>query len=75
MQNQRGCWQIAIHLCQVNLKNLMIFQETFNRSLSENNYLHYQSEKYNSDNVLIERSEKSWNLSYDDSGYPVFNEY
>jgi hypothetical protein len=57
------------------IKSIMMFNETFNRSLSQNNYGYYSLKKYDSNDSLIEQLEKTFTLYYDDSGNPLFNKY
>jgi hypothetical protein len=57
------------------IKILIMFNETFNRSLSQNNYRFYSLEKYDSNDSLIDQVEKTVTLYYDDSGNPLFNKF
>ncbi len=57
------------------IKSLMMFNETFKRSLSQNNYRYYLLKKYDSNNNLIEQTERTFDLSYDNSGNPQFDKY
>lgn len=58
------------------LKNLFIFEETFNRSLSKNNYRKYEIKKYRDTNNYEEESTiKTWNLIYDNQGEVKFENY
>ena len=54
------------------LRHLMLFDETFNRSLSRNNYLYYKKIKYDSNNILIEKCERTYTIYYNDQGCPIF---
>lgn len=54
------------------LKKLIIFEETFNRALSKNNYSKYEKFTY-SGNILINTEIRNWNLQYDASGNINFN--
>jgi hypothetical protein len=57
------------------LKQLIIFKETFKRSLSKNNYLKYNMKLFNADNILIGSAEKTWTLNYDENGNPEFSRH
>jgi hypothetical protein len=58
------------------LKNLVIFEETFNRSLSKNNYRKYEVRNYRSVNNFEEESAiKTWSLIYDTQGEVAFDNY
>lgn len=57
------------------IKSLRMFNETFNRSLSHNNYRFYSLKRYDSNHSLIEQIEKTYTLYYDDSGNPQFDKY
>ena len=53
------------------LKNMMFFEDTFYRSLSENNYSKYEYFIYNTyydDESLAGQGYKNWSLVYDESG-------
>ncbi|MGF1638652.1 MAG: hypothetical protein ACFCUU_16355 [Cyclobacteriaceae bacterium] len=54
------------------LKHLVIFDETFHRSLSKNNYTEYVKEVYDSNNINVGQSFKKWTLTYTVNGYPSF---
>lgn len=55
------------------MRNFTIFNETFNRSLSQNNYKYHSIKKYNSKNILIFQAEIISVLFYDNSGNPQFD--
>lgn len=55
------------------LKKLVIFEETFNRALSKNNYSKYEKLTYDSNNNLINSEFRNWTLHYDGSGNVNFN--
>ncbi len=57
------------------VKNLIIFEESFYRALSQNNYSKYQMFKYENNNNLILNREDIWNFFYDDSGNIDFSKY
>lgn len=57
------------------VKNLIIFEESFYRALSQNNYSKYQMFKYENNNDLILNREDIWNFFYDDSGNIDFIKY
>lgn len=57
------------------IKSLMMFNETFNRSLSQNNYRYYLLKKYDSNHSLVEQKERTFILFYDNSGNPQFDKY
>jgi len=50
------------------LKNLIIFDETFNRSLSENNYAKHEEYTYTPDNELTWTHIRTWGFYYDEDG-------
>jgi len=50
------------------LKNLLLFEDTFYRALSENNYSKYEYFNYGYFNTLVGHEYKEWLLVYDDSG-------
>lgn len=50
------------------LKQFVIFEETFNRSLSENNFAKYTETSFDKDNESTYVYEVEWNMSYDDNG-------
>ncbi len=54
-------------------KNLIIFEETFYRSLSKNNYSKYKKEVFNAEGELIEDGYRIWELVYDENGMIQFN--
>ena len=60
-------------------KNLFIFEETFTRSLSENNYGRYEKHTYNANNggpfQLISKEGQIWDLQYDSDGNILFNTF
>ncbi|WP_299214649.1 hypothetical protein [uncultured Aquimarina sp.] len=55
------------------VKNLNIFEETFYRSLTENNYSEYEKKVFNSNNDLVSEEKKTWNFIYDDNGTILFD--
>jgi hypothetical protein len=55
------------------IKKLIIFEETFNRAISNNNYSKYEKFIYDSSNNLISSEIKNWTLQYDSSGNINFN--
>jgi hypothetical protein len=55
------------------LKKLIIFEETFNRALSNNNYSKYEKFTFDSNNNLINTEFRNWTLQYDSSGNINFN--
>lgn len=57
------------------MKKLIIFEETFNRALSKNNYSKYEKFTYDSSNNLINTEFRNWTLQYDSSGNINFNLY
>ena len=54
------------------LKKLIIFEETFNRALSKNNYSKYEKFTYFGNN-LTNTEFRNWTLKYDSSGNVNFN--
>lgn len=56
------------------LKKLLIFEETFYRALSKNNFKRYDKREYNALNELIGTSFKTWNLIYDSNGKVKFDQ-
>lgn len=54
------------------LKNLIIFEETFNRSLSKNNYKKYEIKIYDQANEIVYTSFRIWVLKYDSNGNVKF---
>ncbi len=57
------------------LKELVIFDETFYRSLSANNYKYWCAKEYNENNKLTSKKETIFNLKYDENGNVLFNSY
>ena len=55
------------------LKKLIIFEETFIRALSKNNYAKCEIFKYNGSNNLYWQETKTWDLFYDENGNVNFN--
>ncbi|MDQ2178750.1 hypothetical protein [Marinifilum sp. D714] len=53
-------------------KNLFIFKECFNRSLSTNNYIGYIKKSYDSDGYLVGTVEREWTFQYDDENYVIY---
>ncbi|WDF48218.1 hypothetical protein PQ459_07000 [Chryseobacterium sp. KACC 21268] len=47
-------------------KNLMIFDDVFNRSLSENNYRHYEKKSYNYFGQASTVAIRTWEFAYND---------
>ena len=54
------------------LKKLFIFKETFLRSLSKNNFMHYQKNQYDFENTLVAHEERNWTISHDANGDIIF---
>lgn len=50
------------------LKKLIIFEETFNRALSKNNFKRYDKITYDSNNNITWSEYSNYNLQYDNSG-------
>lgn len=57
------------------IKNLSLFEETFYRSLTNNNFRKYERKEYDVDNNLILFSFKNWTLIYDESGKVKFESH
>lgn len=57
------------------LKNLVLFEETFYRSLTNNNFRKYERKEYDADNILTNYSFKNWTLIYDAFGKVKFDSY
>lgn len=57
------------------LKKLVIFEDTYLRSLSKNNFAKYQKIGKNIDNSIISKSERTWKLNYDERGNVRFDIY
>lgn len=57
------------------LKNLSLFEETFYRSLTTNNFRKYERKEYDLDNNLTFSSFKNWTLVYDESGKVKFESH
>ena len=56
------------------LKKLIIFKETFYRSLSENNFSSYKKKVFNAyNNSLMEQEERNWDFIYDENGNIQYN--
>jgi len=56
------------------LKKLIIFKETFYRSLSENNFSSYKKKVFNAyNNNLMEQEERNWDFIYDENGNIQYN--
>ena len=55
------------------IKNLFLFKETFLRSLSQNNYMYYEKNKYDFDNNLVYHEERNWNIPHDANGQILFD--
>jgi hypothetical protein len=56
------------------IKKLVYFEDTFYRTLSENNYAKYEKFRYNFGGNLVEYNEKIWDLQYDENGNIIFGE-
>ena len=54
------------------LKKLFLFKETFLRSLSRNNYMHYDMSKYDFENTLVDHKERNWTIPHDTDGRILF---
>jgi len=50
------------------LKDLIIFEDTFYRSLSKNNFAKYQVLEYDENDVLTSEKERNWSFFYDNLG-------
>lgn len=57
------------------LKNLVIFEETFYRALSKNNFKRYDRKEYNSADELTGTSFRTWTLQYDSNGKVKFDQF
>ncbi|WP_396212528.1 hypothetical protein [Flavobacterium sp.] len=57
------------------LKNLLIFEETFYRALSKNNFKRYDKREYNPANELTGTSFRTWNFIYDSNGKVKFDQF
>ena len=55
------------------LKKLFLFKETFLRSLSKNNFMHYQKNQYDFDNTLVAHEERNWNIPHGANGEILFD--
>lgn len=55
------------------IKNLFLFKETFLRSLSQNNYMYYEKNKYDFDNNLVYHEERNWNIPHGANGEILFD--
>lgn len=55
------------------LKNLYQFEETFYRSLSENNYSEYEKRVYDFNNKVISIEQHTWDFIYDENGVIRFD--
>lgn len=55
------------------LNKLIIFEETFLRALSKNNFSKYEKNIYDANNNLVTWEVRNWNLIYDSSGNVNFN--
>ena len=73
-------------LAQNPFRKLQIFKETFNRSLSKNNFreyrkisgsYHYPNNNYNQTPIFYPSNDESqnWNLIYDDNGEWIYNQF
>ncbi|MEZ4797919.1 MAG: hypothetical protein R2785_12215 [Flavobacteriaceae bacterium] len=56
------------------MKKLVFFEDTFYRTLSENNYAKYEKFRYSFSGNLVEYNEKVWDLQYDENGNIIFGE-
>lgn len=57
------------------LKNLVIFEETFYRALSKNNFKKYERKEYDGAYELMGTSYRTWNLQYDSNGKVKFDQF
>lgn len=57
------------------VKNLFLFEETFYRSLTQNNFRKYERKEYDADDHLTFSSFKNWTLIYDESGNVQFESH
>ena len=57
------------------LKNLVLFEETWYRSLTNNKFRKYERKEYDADNILTNYSFKNWTLIYDAFGKVKFDSY
>lgn len=57
------------------LKKLILFEETFNRAISKNNFKRYDKIIYDSNNNIIGNEYINFNLQYDNSGNVRFELY
>jgi hypothetical protein len=55
------------------IKNLFLFKEIFLRTLSKNNYMHYEKKKYNYDNNLVDHEIRNWTIPHDANGEILFD--
>ena len=55
------------------VRHLAIFDETFERSLSKNNYRKYTMKKYEGDSVMIGDAFRNWTFAYDEKGNVQFD--
>ena len=55
------------------MKKLFLFKETFLRSLSQNNYMHYEKNQYDFDNNLVNHEERNWTIPHDANGEILFD--
>lgn len=54
------------------VRNMSYFSETFNRSLSANNYTFYRFQRFAPNGILGDSYTRSWTLTYDAEGNVVF---
>jgi hypothetical protein len=57
------------------LKKLILFEDTFFRAISKNNYTNYEKNIYSFDNQLSSKETRNWNFKYDDLGNIKFELY
>ncbi|TPG43821.1 hypothetical protein EAH81_04520 [Flavobacterium pectinovorum] len=57
------------------LKKLVIFEDTYLRALSKNNFTKYQKQGKNIDNSVFSNTKKIWKLNYDARGNVKFDVY
>ena len=55
------------------LKKMFLFKETFLRSLSKNNFMHYQKDRYDFDNTLVAHEERNWTIPHNANGDILFD--
>ena len=55
------------------LKPLFMFKETFLRTLSENNFMHYEKTVFNTDKDIVAHEERDWNIPHNANGEILFD--